>query len=143
MQEWSDSVRIAIDVILACVIITALLTVNYIGNSLGRLMDNQQAAAADVQEYRLRAAYEGTDLYSQDIVNLVLTSQGSNYVTVDYKPLSSSSPDLHWGVGSTNSTEFSSIAVGNVVRNDKVYRCTLDFSPTGEFRGYQFQEVGP
>lgn len=139
MQEWSDGVRIAIDVFVACVIISALLLCINLGKSIMRVMDVQQAAAADVQAYRVAAAYEGTDVYPQDIVNLVLTNRGFPAVQVTYK----SGVVYRWDKNNA-ATQYTSAAIGAVVKKDVMYICTLvhedpdnDLSDVYE---YQFTE---
>ena len=46
MDEWTDSVRIAVDIFVACVIISALLLCMTLGNKISNYMDLQHAAAA-------------------------------------------------------------------------------------------------
>ena len=148
MQEWSDSVRIAIDVLVACVIITALLVCITIGRGIMRTMELQDAAAQDVQAYRVVAAYEGTDVYPQDVANLVLSQRGFPFVRVVYKDGSVDMwnktlvelDDTHI-YPAAQATDFTAAAVGSRFIGKNVFRCELLYYPTGEVAGYQFMEV--
>lgn len=137
MQEWSDGVRIAMDVIIGCVIISAIIVCMSIGKNIMRVMDVQQAAANDVQEYRVVAMYQGTDVYPQDVVNLVITNHGVPYVEVHRK-----GGTLHkWTSDSTpNNTAYTSAAIGNLVGNSSMYTCELDYDINNQLIGYIFTE---
>lgn len=146
MQEWSDGVRLAIDVFVACIIISALLICISLGKSIMRVMEAQDAAAADVQAYRVTAAYEGKDVMPQDVVNLVLTNRGYPYVKVTLR----NGNVLLWDTATnTQATNYTSAAVGGIIPNERsVYKCnvilTSDITPDakglGDPIGFEFVE---
>ena len=48
MQEWTDGVKLAVDVLVACVIVVALLVCGTLARSIMLAMDKERAASADV-----------------------------------------------------------------------------------------------
>lgn len=140
MEEWTDSVRIAIDILVACVIITALLTVISLGSTISRTMENNAAAADVVKEYRTANAYEGSTVYPQDIVNLVIVNQGRPAVEVYKTGNTSTTPDLVWNTA-TMSTQLTSLAVGNAIGLETTYTCQLRYDVDGGINAYVFRQV--
>lgn len=140
MEEWTDSVRIAIDILVACVIITALLTVISLGSTISRTMENNAAAADVVKEYRTANAYEGSTVYPQDIVNLVIVNQGRPAVEVYKTGNTSTTPDLVWNT-TTMSTQLTSLAVGNAIGLETTYTCQLRYDVDGGINAYVFRQV--
>lgn len=137
MDEWTDSVRIAIDLIVACVIISALILCMMLGNRIARYMDNSVAAAADVKEYRVANSYQGTIVYPQDVVNVILTNQGAPAI---YVKNSNGTERAHY-TPESYSTPLTSEDVASVVSpsmNDK-FLCTLDFAVDGGIKSYTFR----
>lgn len=140
MEEWTDSVRIAIDILVACVIITVLLTVISLGSTISRTMENNAAAADVVKEYRTANAYEGSTVYPQDIVNLVIVNQGRPAVEVYKTGNTSTTPDLVWNTA-TMSTQLTSLAVGNAIGLETTYTCQLRYDVDGGINTYVFRQV--
>ena len=136
MQEWSESINIALDVIIGCILITALLVVIGLGQSIMRLVDTQNAATANVREYRIAAAYEGTTVYPQDIIALVLENQGIPYVKVLNNTLGTKT----WSMSSA-STIYTSSEVSKVISKTGMFKCTLDYNENGMLEGYIFDEI--
>lgn len=140
MEEWTDSVRIAIDILVACVIITSLLAVISLGSTISRTMENNAAAADVVKEYRTANAYEGSTVYPQDIVNLVIVNQGRPAVEVYKTGNTSTTPDLVWNTA-TMSTQLTSLAVGNAIGLETTYTCQLRYDVDGGINAYVFRQV--
>lgn len=136
MQEWTDSIKIAIDTMVACVIVVALIVCNSTSKLIMRTMDEERAATADVQEYRVAHMYENADCYAQDIVSLVLEYQGSPAVNVTFK----TGRSYIWS-SSTYATAMSSSAISAVLKQNCIYRCTLSYDANGSLASYNFREV--
>lgn len=136
MDEWTDSVRIAVDVFVACVIIGALLLCMTLGHKISNYMDLEAAAAADVKDFRTQNAYEGTTVYAQDVVNLILTSDGYPEIYV-YKK--GTHTPLVWN-RTAHASEYTTKAVGNAVGVSSAFSCTLE-TTNGEVTRFVFNEV--
>lgn len=139
MQEWSDSVKIAIDLIIACIIISALLVCIGLGQKLMNTMDLQRAAAESVKEFRTANAYEGTTVYPQDVINLILVNQG--WPEVEIQTSSGSTKYLWTRTSIPSGSSLTSLSVGTLVDKYKTYTCTLQYNATGELERYIFKEV--
>ncbi len=157
MDEWSDSVRIAVDLLVACVIISALLVCIMLGGRISNFMDNNAAAAADVRAYRTANAYDGTKVYPQDIVNLILTNQGEPGVYVyDAANNERCHYDVHVTSGNEYTTALTSEAVAIAISAHSgtgssisingyessflkdTYQCELVFNADGSIKMYKF-----
>ena len=136
MQEWTDGVKIAVDVIVACVIVVALIVVNQLSHTIMRTMDAERAAANTVHEYRLERMYDNEDCYPQDVVSLILEYQGSPAVNVVPK----AGAEMSWNATSMYTT-LSSSAISAVLNQTSLYHCTLVFDASGSLASYDFQEV--
>ena len=53
MQEWTDGVKLAVDVLVACIIVVALIVCTQLSRTIMLTMDKERAASADVLEYRV------------------------------------------------------------------------------------------
>lgn len=140
MEEWTDSVRIAVDIFVACVIIGALLLCITLGHKISNYMDANQAAAEDVREFRTANAYEGTTVYSQDVINLILTNQGLPAVEVTYTKNGATRTST-WSLTEDPGVEMTTAALGAEIGVAKSFICTLEYSNDGGINTYQFVEV--
>lgn len=75
MQEWTDGVKLAVDVLVACIIVVALIVCTQLSRTIMLTMDKERAASADVLEYRVARMYDNEECYPQDIVSLVLSTR--------------------------------------------------------------------
>ena len=139
MDEWTDAVRIAVDIFVACVIIAALLLCITLGGNITRFMDNSYAAAADVKDYRVANMYEGTDVYSQDVINVIITNQGMPAVKVLYNQ-GGIQKEAVWN-SESYATQLTSASIGNHIGVAKTFKCTLEYDATGAIQTYVFEEV--
>lgn len=135
MEEWSDSVKLAIDVLVACVIIVAMLVCGNLSKQIMSAMDREQAVSADVRDYRVQRLYDDKECYTSDIINLILEYQGEPAVTVEYRD----GTTLEWS-RTNKSTALSSTSISEQLRN-VVYVCSLDYDANNSIRGYVFEEV--
>lgn len=136
MQEWSDGIKIAIDTMVACVIVVALIVCGSSSKMIMNAMDKEQAAAADVLEYRVSHMYDGEQCYAQDIISLVLEYQGSPIVNVSMR----NGTSYVWS-DSAQATAVSASAISGVLKQDCVYYCTLSYDANGSLSAYNFREV--
>ncbi len=157
MDEWTDSIRIAVDLLVACVIIAALLTCMMLGGRISNYMDLSHAAAAEVKDFRVDNMYGG-DVYPQDIVNLILESQGYPYVCVfgendegdvvercKYNQTSRTTALTSEMVSIAISKHHYDATKGHIVANDAdllndVFTCKIvrENGDTGDVMGYEF-----
>lgn len=123
MEEWSDSVKIAVDIIIACALILALLVCIQLGHRMMNIVDLDRASAKTVQEYRIDAAYANTDVHPQDVVNLIIQNQG--YPAVDVKMTNGTvyTWDRHG-----YSSNLSSAAILALIGPERDFHCTLEYA---------------
>ena len=138
MDEWTDSVRIAVDVFVACVIISALLLCMTLGHKISNYMELQQAAAADVKDFRTANAYEGTTVYAQDVTNLILVSDGFPAITVH----TLDGTDKTWNRTHADS-DYTTTSINQVIGVDSWFTCTLNYNANGVLEEYYFTQKAP
>ena len=51
MQEWTDGVKLAVDVLVACIIVVALIVCTQLSRTIMLTMDKERAASADAVSY--------------------------------------------------------------------------------------------
>ena len=136
MHEWTDGVHMAVDILIACVIVVAMIVCGQITKSIRRAVDEEKAVAADVREYRVARMYENEDCYAQDIVSLVLEYQGTPAVNVTTK----SGATVSWSSGIYH-TQLTAASISAALNQSSVYRCTLSYDANGSLSAYNFREV--
>ena len=135
MQEWTDGVKLAVDVLVACIIVVALIVCTQLSRTIMLTMDKERAASADVLEYRVARMYDNEECYPQDIVSLVLEYQGSPAVNVTTRGGST----MSWSSSSYH-TELTSASISAVLNQASTYLCTLTYA-NGSLSSYNFREV--
>ena len=136
MQEWTDGVKLAVDVLVACVIVVALLVCGTLARSIMLAMDKERAASADVLEYRVARMYDNEECYAQDIVSLVLEYQGSPAVNVTTK----GGAVMKWD-SVAHHTPLTSANISAALNQAATYLCTLSYDANGTLASYNFKEV--
>lgn len=136
MQEWTDGVKLAVDVLVACVIVVALIVCTQLTRTIMNTMDKERAASAGVLEYRVARMYENEECYPQDIVSLVLEYQGSPAVNVTTR----SGSVLSWN-STAYHTAITSADISAVLNQASTYLCTLTYDANGSLASYDFKEV--
>ena len=136
MQEWTDGVKLAVDVLVACIIAVALIVCTQLSRTIMLTMDKERAASADVLEYRVARMYDNEECYPQDIVSLVLEYQGSPAVNVTTRGGST----MSWS-SSSHHTELTSASISAVLNQGSTYLCTLTYDANGSLSSYNFREV--
>lgn len=131
MQEWTDGVKLAVDVLVACIIVVALIVCTQLSRTI-----MLSAASADVLEYRVARMYDNEECYPQDIVSLVLEYQGSPAVNVTTRGGST----MSWSSSSYH-TELTSASISAVLNQASTYLCTLTYDANGSLSSYNFREV--
>ena len=136
MQEWTDGVKLAVDVLVACIIVVALIVCTQLSRTIMLTMDKERAASADVLEYRVARMYANEECSPQDIVSLVLEYQGSPAVNVTTRGGST----MSWSSSSYH-TELTSASISAVLNQASTYLCTLTYDANGSLSSYNFREV--
>lgn len=136
MREWTQVFHIALDVIIAAAILGMLLVANGLRLDIAVAMENEMATTSVISEYRVAAFYTGVDVYPQDIVSLVLQTQGYPTVEVGY----TSGSSVVWSVTNA-STDYTATAITAAVNSDVMYSCTVVYDIGGAISAYQFTEV--
>lgn len=148
MQEWSDSIKIAIDVIVACVLISCLIGISLLGRQIMSKVDSDRAAAATLQEQRTAIMYESGICYPQDITALVLKTQGNPAVVVYGNTSGTGTPQSKWCanayydgstyISSGYTTEMNSVLIANRMSVSTQYKCRVIYDANGSIVCYKF-----
>lgn len=136
MEEWSESAKIAIDVLIACIIVSTMLVVSTVVRNVMRAVDKERTLNADIAEFRIQQAYDDTTCYAQDIVSLVLEYQGAPSVVVT--TLSGST--CLWSSESYH-TPLTAAAISGALNQNSLYDCTLTYDANGTVTAFNFKEV--
>ena len=131
-----ERVKLAVDVLVACIIAVALIVCTQLSRTIMLTMDKERAASADVLEYRVARMYDNEECYPQDIVSLVLEYQGSPAVNVTTRRGST----MSWSSSSYH-TELTSASISAVLNQASTYLCTLTYDANGSLSSYNFREV--
>ena len=129
MQEWTDGVKLAVDVLVACIIVVALIVCTQLSGTIMLVMDKERAASADVLEYRVARMYDNEECYPQDIVSLVLEYQGTPAVNVTTRGGST----MSWNSSSYH-TELTSASISAVLNQASTYLVLSRMTLTALFR---------
>lgn len=162
MTEWSQAVWIAINLLLASVVIMAMVYYFNIGNSINNEISRQEANRSLMKEYRELQGFNENVVYAQDAVSAVLHYRGKIAVRV----LHGTGEYAYWctdgdltevlknGLGLTNSqgedisnwsctgatTDYTASAVQEKFDVDRVYKGSLTYGPNGEVLGISLQK---
>jgi hypothetical protein len=168
MQEWAESVWIAISVIIAAAIVSVAVILSSMATNIINEVHEDRRASTLVQEYRKTHQWDGTDVHPQDIVSLVFETRGSPAVYV-FKdtPTFPINPEvgkptptlaeiqLVSGMPGTSkwdkakfldgyldfySTEFSATAITGVLNKEKMYRSYVAHDDNGAIIFYWMYE---
>lgn len=157
MTEWSQAVWIAINLLLAAVVIMAMVYYFNIGNSINNEISRQEANRSLMKEYREFNGFNENVVYAQDAVSVVLHYRGKVAVRI----LHGTSEYAFWcsddnitdvlknSAGLTNSmgedssnwsctgatTDFTASDVQEKFDVDRVYKGSLTYGPNGEVLG--------
>lgn len=82
-EEWSKLVWIAVDVIMTGFIIMTASVYLSMASQLGRVQQRESDAVAVAKEYRTYNRFNGTELYSQDVISTVMEFKGFPEIWVD------------------------------------------------------------
>lgn len=138
MNEWTESVKILVDILVASVIVTALLTVALLQDEVGRAIENSQLQTAVMQELRVANMYDGNECYAADVVSLVMECQGVPSVVI--KGTNGTTTVAQWTKNNATTT-YTTAAVSNKVSTLYKYSCAVQYDANGTLTMYEFKQV--
>lgn len=148
MDEWSESVWVAVSLIIMSIVILFSLNTMQVAHEITNTIDQQEAVTTKMKEFRTYNAYDHTTVYSQDVVSLILETRGNPYIKV-----TAGSAIYYWqnnkAVATTyhipvqKATEYSSTAILTKLNINKVYKAELIKGGNGEVLGVSFVETNP
>lgn len=139
MNEWSESVWIAVSIIVMSVVIFFSLQVMSLGKEVMNTLNEQQETVDLIKEFREFNQYKDKTVYAQDVVSLVLMTRGAPYVHVKI-----GLTDYYWNSNSaltlpvSQATPYTSTDILTVVDVNKVYDSTIVYGGNGEIIGVDF-----
>ena len=136
MEEWSESVKLAVDVFVACIIVVAMIVVTSLVKDITHTVDKNRSLNADIAEFRIQQTYQDTTCYAQDIVSVVLEYQGTPAVVVT----TLSGTNRTWSSESYY-TPLTASAISGALNQSSLYDCTLAYDANGVVSAFNFKEV--
>lgn len=155
MQEWSQTVWIAVGLLISAFIVTCMVFYVGKGRQLNEELSRQDANRELMREYREFNGYNNKTVYAQDIVSLVLQKRGAVGVRVligtNLKAYWCENSDIEdsldslsgdpWSLeGSKKQTTYTATAVEEQLNVNKVYQGTLSYGLNGEVLGVTFRQ---
>lgn len=148
MQEWAESVWVALSLIVMSVVIFFSVNLVEQKRNIMQTISEQQVTTDKIKEFRLYSAYDDQTVYCQDVVSLILETRGTPYVMVVMP-----TENLYWqsseAIANTknipiqNATDYSSTAILDKLDINKVYKSQLIRSDNGEVIGVKATAVDP
>ncbi len=86
MDEWSKTIWIFVELIVASLLLMSGVVLGKISGDIGRIQQREIDAIAVTKEYRLYNRYDHEKVKTQDIISLILESKGKPEVWVDDIP---------------------------------------------------------
>ena len=133
MHEWSESIWIAVNLLIGSVVLTFILGLSSIGREFIIAVNDDRRMAEQVQEYRKYNQYDNKEVYCQDIVSLIFETRGDPYVKV----VTDSGSVLEWSKDA-QSTPYTSAAVTAAIPIDNTYQASVLKDFNGAVVGYKF-----
>lgn len=155
MQEWSQTVLIAIGLLISAFVVTCMVFYVGKGRELNEQLSRQGANKELMQEYREYNGYNNHTVYAQDVVSLVLQKRGSVAVRVlvgtnlkaywcDNEDIEAALSDLPEGAwlfeGAKKQNDYTATKVTDQLDVNKVYFGSLTYGLNGEVLGVTFRQ---
>lgn len=155
MQEWSQTVLIAIGLLISAFVVTCMVFYVGKGRELNEQLSRQGANKELMQEYREFNGYNNHTVYAQDVVSLVLQKRGDTAVRVlvgtslkaywcENEDIESALVDLPEGSwildGTKKQSDYTATKVTEQLDVNKVYYGSLSYGLNGEVLGVTFKQ---
>lgn len=82
-NDLSDAVYMAVDLFLLGLLLTSVSILMQQSALMGSYLNQRESAIAVVQEWRVWNQYDNTEVYPQDVINLIFETRGMPEVWVD------------------------------------------------------------
>ena len=148
MQEWGESVWIALSIIILTIVIFFSVTLMEQKRAIMQTMNDQQATTDKIKEFRLYSAYDDRQVYCQDVVSAILETRGMPYIQVVLD-----TETLYWqsdeaiaasqGIAVQKASDYSSTAILEKLDINKMYDTSLIRGGNGEVIGIKAVAVDP
>ena len=148
MQEWGESVWIALSIIILTIVIFFSVTLMEQKRAIMQTMNDQQATTDKIKEFRLYSAYDDRRVYCQDMVSVILETRGMPYIQVEMD-----AGTLYWqsseaiadgqGIAVQQASNYSSTAILEKLDINKMYNTSLIRGGNGEVIGIKAVAVDP
>jgi DMSO/TMAO reductase YedYZ molybdopterin-dependent catalytic subunit len=126
---------IGVEVLITSVLIMALVAVMMASQTVTAAVLEQDAMAAEMQEYREYNQFDNRHVHMQDIVAVVLKWKGIPYTSVT----GLGGGTRKWSPGSSDDVAgYSTVRVSGRLDPTKRYHSVLKKSPNGEVLGFEF-----
>ena len=135
MQEWSESAKIAINVIIFAAIVSIMVVMQMLGRQIMNASYENRQMVQQLQEYREYNQYDNRYVRSTDIVSLLLKNRGSTEVVVK-----AVDGETYTWSSTQKETNYTSEEITAKLSIKSKYYSTLVFDGNGSISQYCFTE---
>lgn len=132
-KVFGDFVEMGISLLVAAALLSGITVCMGLSNQYNEKQLENQVIAEDIQEHRNNLFYNGTHVYQQDIVSMVLKYKGSRSVVVKL----SNGSVYEWS-SNKKATDYKVSEISSKLPKDKIYDADLIKGASGEVVGYSF-----
>lgn len=133
-EDVSEYVKLGVELGVSAVTILGIVTLYTSMCELGNTISEREVLGNRIQEYRAFNQFNGTEVYPQDVVSVIYQYRGEPYVKVE-----SSYGTMIWSTNTANS-DFTVTQISDCVKQDVMYKATLERGANGEIMGISFVE---
>lgn len=96
MNEWPAAIWASISAMTAALVLTFIMVLGSLGSQSARVIQEQDDAVAILQEYREFSRFDGTIVYPQDIITVIVETGGHPEIWVDTQAGAGESFNWKW-----------------------------------------------
>lgn len=124
MNEWPAAIWASISAMTAALVLTFIMVLGSLGNQSARIIQEQDDAVAILQEYRKYSRFDNTTVYSQDVITVILESNGNPEIWVDTAAGPGESFDWIW-TSTTHHSYYSTNYLTSIFPPSGIYEAEL------------------
>lgn len=138
MREWGIGFWAFISLMLTAIALSFLAMLGSLGQQAAKLIDEDEANIARMQEYRKYNQYDNTLLRSQDVITAILETRGMPWILVD--TLEGPREDYGWAWSESSPADtFSTTFLSQLFPVDAIYLATIEKNANGEIAILRFR----
>lgn len=137
-EEISTAINLAVDLIISALIIGAWSALMYMANELGRTQQAELDAINVVQEYRKWNQYDNSNVYPQDVINLIFETRGYPEVWVDTDTTAGVNFSWKW-TPSSSPCPYTAVELSTLLPVSGIYLSSIVYDLNGAILRVEFR----